>query len=218
MLLSNGSEPNGKIWQDFTPLNLFRLKMSLELPILCHSFWLSTIQVLLQYNSDVNTQDIDGNSPLLNLFYDKACGMCPAQQEALEMLLNYNFDLAHVNKKGKSVLHLLPCWKIDGEGMVNVEEMYFRKRDRTVIEVVKMLLQHEADVNIQDHDGNSPVDMAISYCNYDVVEILLEHGACIDAVKFQRGLLEPDSKILRNSDMTQNLLAIIALLKIKGFQ
>ncbi|XP_023314985.1 ankyrin-2-like [Trichogramma pretiosum] len=217
MLLSNGADLNGKIWQDFTPLNLFCLKMSLELPIRNHSYWLSTIQVLLQYNSDVNTQDEDGNSPLLNLFYDKAYGMCPAQQVALEMLLNYNVDLAHVNKKGKSVLHLLPCWKIDGEGMVNVEEMYFRKSDPTVIEVVKMLLQRGADVNIQDHDGNSPLDVAISYCNYDVVEILLEHGACIDAVKFQGGLLGPGSKTLRNLEMTQNLLAIIALLKRKGF-
>uniref|UniRef100_A0ABD2XQL3 Uncharacterized protein n=1 Tax=Trichogramma kaykai TaxID=54128 RepID=A0ABD2XQL3_9HYME len=213
MLLSNGADPNGKIWQDFTPLNLLCLKMSLELPIRHHSYWLSAIQVLLQYNSDVNTQNEDGNSPLLNLFYDKAYGMCPVQQVALEMLLNYNVDLAHVNKKGKSVLHLLPCWKIDGEGMVNVEEMYFRKSyigkiDQFIRgneEVRYMIEEEDVYESIKNHldtirIGQMYLDPAI--CNYlqDKLQMFdSSQGYSIDEQKVKGGFAEAKNTMINSS-------------------
>lgn len=52
----------------------------------------------------------------------------------------------------------------------------------------------------------------ISYCNYDVVEILLEH-----VVPASTSLLELDSKTSLNFEMTRNLLAILTLFKRKGF-
>ncbi len=52
-------------------------------------------------------------------------------------------------------------------------------------EVVKLLLEHGANVNQQNENGQTPLRTACIYANSDVVQILLKHGADIASINFE---------------------------------
>lgn len=47
---------------------------------------------------------------------------------------------------------------------------------------VAVLLEHGADPNITDHDGNTALHLAVQTANVFVAEILLQYNAQIDAL------------------------------------
>ena len=49
-------------------------------------------------------------------------------------------------------------------------------------DIVKFLLDHKASVNVQDYHGNTPLHLAASYGNYEVVKLLVGAFADVDAV------------------------------------
>ena len=49
-------------------------------------------------------------------------------------------------------------------------------------DIVKVLLDHKASVNAQDHHGNTPLHLAASCGNYEVVKLLVGAFANVDAV------------------------------------
>ena len=49
-------------------------------------------------------------------------------------------------------------------------------------DMVKILLDHKASVNIQDRHGNTPLHLAASNGNYEVVKLLVGEFADVDAV------------------------------------
>ena len=49
-------------------------------------------------------------------------------------------------------------------------------------DMVRVLLDHKASVNIQDCHGNTPLHLAASNGNYEVVKLLVGEFADVDAV------------------------------------
>jgi len=49
-------------------------------------------------------------------------------------------------------------------------------------DMVRVLLDHKASVNIQDRHGNTPLHLAASNGNYEVVKLLVGEFADVDAV------------------------------------
>jgi ankyrin repeat protein len=47
-------------------------------------------------------------------------------------------------------------------------------------DIVKVLLQHQADVNSRDKNGRTALDLAIDVGHVAIVQILLAHGADIE--------------------------------------
>ncbi|WP_147676314.1 ankyrin repeat domain-containing protein [Algibacter pacificus] len=45
------------------------------------------------------------------------------------------------------------------------------------VEIIKVLLNHKADVNLTDANGVSPLMYAIMFKNIQVIKLLIEHGA-----------------------------------------
>ena len=48
------------------------------------------------------------------------------------------------------------------------------------INIVKLLLKNNADVNLKDHNGDSPLILASYFCNMDMIQLLLDHSATVD--------------------------------------
>ena len=50
------------------------------------------------------------------------------------------------------------------------------------LRVVKLLLQHGADVSAKDKGGLVPLHNACSYGHFEVTELLIQHGANVNAM------------------------------------
>jgi len=48
--------------------------------------------------------------------------------------------------------------------------------------VIEILLFFGAEINIQNADGDFPLDLAVREGNYDIAQFLIEKGACLDNV------------------------------------
>ena len=48
--------------------------------------------------------------------------------------------------------------------------------------VIEVLLYFGAEINIQNSDGDYPLDLAVREGNYDIAQFLIEKGACLDNV------------------------------------
>jgi ankyrin repeat protein len=47
--------------------------------------------------------------------------------------------------------------------------------------VLRLLLEHGADINVQNQDGKTPLHEALTYGALEVVRLLLKHGADVEA-------------------------------------
>uniref|UniRef100_A0ABD2WJG0 PRANC domain-containing protein n=2 Tax=Trichogramma kaykai TaxID=54128 RepID=A0ABD2WJG0_9HYME len=98
--------------------------------------------------------------------------------------------------------------------LTNKEAAY----DKMIAKSLDMLLKHGADVNEKNSQGVTLLQKAVNLLNYEAVKLLVENGANIHNIQFNEGYLNPDSRALRNRYKTQSILAIIELLKSKGYK
>ncbi|XP_057553904.1 KN motif and ankyrin repeat domain-containing protein 4 isoform X2 [Hippopotamus amphibius kiboko] len=105
-------------------------------------------------------------------------------------------NVDHQNKAGYTAVMITPLasaetdedmavvWKLLREGNVNIQAtqggqtalMLGVSHDRE--DMVQALLNCQADVNLQDHDGSSALMLACRHGNVDMVRLLLAHPAC----------------------------------------
>src|SRR5689334_12903869 len=74
-------------------------------------------------------------------------------------------------------VHCIVLPQMDGEQIVSRHKIYFISRSRTVT----VLLEHGADINPVDKTNTTPLHLASERGHVDVVKILLDRHARIDA-------------------------------------
>ena len=122
----------------------------------------AVVQFLAQKGSNVNARDRFGMTPLINA---KAIDYRGVKSLSLiKALLDRGSSVNSVDDFGRSVLHQMSF------SQNATEELY------------DLLLQHEADLNISDKNGETPLHFAASHGNTRCIEWLIEQGADVGAL------------------------------------
>ncbi|QHE84385.1 ankyrin repeat domain-containing protein [Hydrogenophaga sp. BPS33] len=116
----------------------------------CQSGHVDVVKVLLDNGAGVDTQDIEGHTPLM--FASKE-----GHVAVVDLLLARGADIQHTsNQTWRTALHLAAAGQPD---------------------VVALLLKKGAAVDPASRRGQTPLSIAVEYHQLDIVELLLKHGA-----------------------------------------
>jgi ankyrin repeat protein len=116
-------------------------------------------RLLLQRGADVNVSNDDNQVPLhLASYFGKV--------DVVSVLLNAGANASAKNAQGQTPLHLASqspyqgpdCSQCNGVG------------------VAKLLLEHGTDVDVQDQNHATPLDLASHYGRTEIASLLLHHG------------------------------------------
>src|SRR5579883_40908 len=114
-------------------------------------------QYLIAHGADMNAYDRYGDSPL-----SKACEM--DDTTFVSMFLAHGANVNDTDRYGATALHSV---------------MYDTGANRMAI--IRMLVEHGADVNARTNDGHTPLVLAKSM---DAVTYLVEHGADVNVLQY----------------------------------
>lgn len=144
------------------------------------------LEKFLEFGLDVNAQDVNGTSPLAQVV-----SRCDAPQ-LLELLIQHGARDEVKTIDGGTLLHLA-AQSSNAEMVAHLISNGFDVNARDSTErtplalpwwdfIAQLLLEHGADVNAVDIDGNTPLHHALYRAAYGHVDILLKWGADIHAV------------------------------------
>ena len=154
--VERGADANARDNDHETPLHLASFHLDLEL-----------VQLLLDHGAGANAEDIRGQTPLDRVFESKRCSDDEVSVSTTEVLLERGADVNTRDKGHKTMLHVATS-----------------RRDFCATMV---LLKHDADFNAKDNKGKTPLHRAVERTYYfdedcfDVAQLLVEHGACVNA-------------------------------------
>ncbi|HDX9710993.1 MULTISPECIES: ankyrin repeat domain-containing protein [Bacillus] len=174
-LLKQGANINATDSQGRTPLMIATYKNDVK-----------TAKALIEAGADVNIQDDMKNNPflyagaegyldILKLTIDAGAdptitnryggtALIPASEHGYidvikELLTQTNIDVNHVNNLGWTAL---------------MEAIVLSNGNETQQQVIRLLIEHGADVNIPDNDGVTPLEHARAHHFEEIEKILLE--------------------------------------------
>ncbi|CAB0030966.1 unnamed protein product [Trichogramma brassicae] len=174
-------------------------------------------RVLVGHGANVNSPDPAINVSPIQALYFSGIRVADLQLDVLKILLDYGADVHHRDDFGETIVHYVLRREYSLE--VYGKEFNVPRRDPDVSDVLWLLVDDfKAEVNVENNAGQTPLSVAVSTCNREAVETLLELGADPNTVTFEHSYLEPNNEHLRNLEATQNLLDIVELLRAKDFQ
>ncbi|XP_071640972.1 uncharacterized protein [Temnothorax longispinosus] len=138
--------------------------------------------LLLDAGASLCAVDVDKNTPL----HYAAYGNNP---EIMKLLLSRGAAINDVNIFGRSVLHVavniqhVQCVRVLLRS-INVLNLF--RRSVLHVQCVRVLLRYHCDVNLQDKDGNTPLHLAVSRNQPEIMDLLLSRGAAINTVNIVR--------------------------------
>ena len=136
------------------------------------------MQLFLEHGEDVNAWDKAQDTPL-HLASSKSW------PEIVQVLLDHGAEADARNADGQNPLHRVP------------QLQYYHSLHGA--NIVMQLLKHEvgSDVNERDKDQETPLHLASYYLSSDLVKVLLDYGAQVDA-EDNRGLTPLHQLVLGN--------------------
>ena len=148
-----------------------------------------TSRILLEYNAEVNSRNKDGYTPLL-------IASSNGNIDLFRLLLAHNADVFVHGYMGNTPLHfavskchiemarMLLERKVDanssnGEGLTPLQQASEVWYDG-YLDIVRLLLDYGANVNVHDNDRNTPLHFAVSGGCLEIARMLLERKADVD--------------------------------------
>ncbi|XP_044728090.1 putative ankyrin repeat protein RF_0381 isoform X1 [Chrysoperla carnea] len=140
-------------------------------------------ELLLKHEADVNVKDDCGQTPLFGAIQNN-------RLEIIELLLKHKADI-----NAEDIIEKIPLFyaienqnlKItkllldNGANVKDDPELLHSAAMGESPEIVELLLQHNADVNVKNRYGQTPLYKAIEYDRLEIIELLLKHKADINA-------------------------------------
>jgi ankyrin repeat protein len=111
------------------------------------------IKLLIEHKTDVNTQDINGNTPL-----HIACKK--EKHDIIKLLLEHKTDTNTQDINGNTPLHI-SC--IEANTRITI-----------------LLIEQAKYINDQNQDKNTMLALVCKEGNYDIIKLLIQYGADID--------------------------------------
>ncbi len=133
---------------------------------------LDKVKELLAQGIDVNVQDMNGKTALMN-------AVLRQNKDVVAMLINANANVNSQDRFGNSALIYATIEQPQRTGSAALLPVVYK-------DIVQMLIKAKADVNVHDQDKMTPLMHAIQRRDKDLVQIFLNAGADINA-QDQRG-------------------------------
>jgi len=124
------------------------------------------VELLIQHGADVNAK----NKTWRRVYTPLQRAAITGRTEAVKLLLEAGANISVKDDRGQTLLHLI----LD---MRNSDYNQYRLSKDTL----ELLLIKGADVNLKDKDGRTPLHLAADSADVEIVELLLDKGAKIDA-------------------------------------
>uniref|UniRef100_A0ABD2VRC0 Uncharacterized protein n=1 Tax=Trichogramma kaykai TaxID=54128 RepID=A0ABD2VRC0_9HYME len=135
------------------------------------------------------------------------------QRDAIQILLK-NANISEVNLNRQSILHLV----IDSCLRVPLSDASVDVKDEIGIEMVEILLKSGANVDAEDIWGQSPLFIAVTHLNYDVVKLLLKYGASVSNICLNKEDFKDVKKLLPRAEISLYFLEIMDILEKEGYK
>ncbi|XP_063417138.1 uncharacterized protein LOC134699477 [Mytilus trossulus] len=172
LLINHNCDINPHDWFPITPLYLAAL---------CHH--VEIVRVLLEHGCDINMCNEDNESPL---YVASKWG----HVEIVKLLLDNNCDINICNKVMESPLHAaskcIVCvefefdfdtsWKMFEKVIYKFHRHKIQVSNEDYLEIIKLLLMKNADVNICNIDVKTPMEVALENGHGDIAKLLSEHS------------------------------------------
>ena len=144
------------------------------------------VSMLLKYNADVNSSTKFGYTPLqyaVEYGCYKACmRLCTLERKIQKgesvYLRNSELNINWQNDSKETSLHLVIEAR-NVAAMQSKNKRLLNKCDDSYTRIVKLLLEIGVDVNIKNHDGDTPLHIATRYEMEYIVKLLLHYNANI---------------------------------------
>ena len=130
------------------------------------------VRVLLKHGANVSAEDEEGRTPL----HEAAKN---GNVELVRMLIEHGADVNVRTKDGSTPL--LMAAKLGNMEDEEGETQLHKETRNGNVELVRMLIEHGADVNVRTNYSSTPLLAAARFGNIEVVRVLLEHGANVEA-------------------------------------
>ena len=184
LLLEHGADVNAQDDGNTTPLHLASYRGSVD-----------TVWVLLEHGAITNLEDNLGRTPM-HLLVEGLLNSGDDGADVAKMLLEYGTDVDAPDKCKTTPLHLASyCGKLEivrvlldrgaNAGAKNVRGLtplhmvsrggtHYSQEDGAG--VAQLLLEHGADINAQDENHATPLDLALYHERTEIASLLLHYG------------------------------------------